>query len=89
MFYPRRLWEILSSYLPFGWYWLRMQLWRNRIENDPRAKEYADLALTPVVEAEDEELELFAETVGGEAAVAKAKAQVAARQRHAAQVVAG
>ena len=88
VFYPRRLWEILSSYLPFGWYWLRMQLLRKRIENDPRAKEYTDLALTPVVEAEDEALELFAETGGGEAAVAKAKAQVAARQHHAARVAA-
>ena len=89
VFYPRRLWEILSSYLPFGWYWLRMQLLRKRIQNDPRAKEYTDLALTPVVEAEDEELELFAETDGGEAAVAKAKAQVAARRHHAARVAAG
>ena len=37
---------------------------------------------------EAEELDLFAETGGGEAAVAKAKAQVAARQRHAAQAAA-
>ena len=88
VFYPRRLWEMLSAYLPFGWYWLRMHLLRKRIQNDPRAKEYTDLALTPVVEAEDEELELFAETGGGEAAVAKAKAQVAAHRRHAAQVAA-
>ncbi|MCH7778841.1 MAG: radical SAM protein, partial [Gemmatimonadetes bacterium] len=88
VFYPRRLWEILSTYLPFGWYWLRMQLLRKRIQNDPRAKEYTDLALTPVVEAEDEELELFAETGGGEAAVAKAKAKAAARRRHAARAAA-
>ena len=86
VFYPRRLWETLSTYLPFGWHWLRMQMLRKRIQNDPRAKEYTDLALTPVVESE--ELELFAETGGGEAAVAKAKAQVAARQRHAAQAAA-
>ena len=89
VFYPRRLWEILSSYLPFGWYWLRMQLLRKQIQNDPRAKEYTDLALTPVGEAEDEELELFAETGGGEAAVAKAKAQVAARRHRTAPVAAG
>ena len=88
VFYPRRLWEILSTYLPFGWYWLRMQLLRKRVQNDPRVKEYTDLALTPVVEAEDEELELFAETGGGEAAVAKAKAKVAARRRHAARAAA-
>ena len=88
VFYPRRLWEILSAYLPFGWYWLRMQLLRKRIQNDPRAKEYTDLAITPVVEAEAEELELFAETGGGKAAVAKAKAKAAARRRHAARAAA-
>ncbi len=86
VFYPRRVWEILSSYLPFGWYWLRLQLLRNRIQRDPRAKEYTDLALTPVVEAEDEELELFTETGGGEAAVAKTKGQIAARRDHAARI---
>ena len=85
VFYPRRLWEILSTYLPFGWYWLRLQLLRKRIQNDPRAGEYTDLALTPVVE--DEELEMFAETGGGEAAVAKNKARIAARRHHAARVV--
>ncbi len=88
VFYPRRLWETLSTYLPFGWYWLRMQLLRKRIQNDPRAKEYTDLAITPVVEAEAEELELFAETGGGKAAVAKAKAKAAARRRHAARAAA-
>ena len=88
VFYPRRLWEILSAYLPFAWYWLRMQLLRKRIQNDPRAKEYTDLAITPVVEAEAEELELFAETGGGKAAVAKAKAKAAARRRHAARAAA-
>jgi hypothetical protein len=41
-----------------------------------------------VVEAEDEELEMFAETGGGEAAVVKAKAQIAARRHHAARVAA-
>ncbi len=88
VFYPRRLWEILSTYLPFGYYWLRLQLLRKRVQNDPQAKNYTDLALTPVVEAEDEELEMFAETGGGEAAVAKSKAQVSARRHRATQAVA-
>ena len=82
VFYPRRLWEILSTYLPFGWYWLQMLRLRKRIANDPRARDYTDLALTPVVDANNEELEMFAATDGGQEAQAKAKARAAARERH-------
>jgi pyruvate-formate lyase-activating enzyme len=89
LFYPRRAWEVVSTYLPFAFYWLKMQRLRKRIERDPRAKDYSDLALTPVVDAEDERLELFSATGGGQAAVAKAKKQVAARLQHAAARGAG
>ena len=54
--------------------------------NDPKRHEYMDLALSPVVDEDMQNLALFAETSGGEAAVSKkrgedlARAKIAARQ---------
>ena len=58
--------------------WGRMHL---RIKHDPTARAYTDLALTPPSDNELEELDMFSQTQGGKAAVAratKAKARGAA-----------
>ena len=41
------------------------------MESDPRRYEYSDLAITPVTADEIDRLDLFHETAGGEAAVAR------------------
>jgi hypothetical protein len=46
LFYPRRLWEICSTYATAGTYYLWLQRLRQRIERDPRAASYTDLALS-------------------------------------------
>jgi hypothetical protein len=45
LFYPRRLWEIVSTYAALGWYYLWLQRLRRRIVRDPRAAGYTDAAL--------------------------------------------
>jgi hypothetical protein len=79
IFYPRRAWEILATYGPFLAYFLRLTRLRKEIKKDPTAKSYTDLALTPVIEAEEEHLEMFDHSDAAKAAVAKAKSQVSAR----------
>ena len=79
VFYPRRLWEIVSTYGPFALYALRMWLLCKRIKRDPATAGYTDLALSPVEEPEEEHLEMFEQSDAARAAVAKAKAQVAQR----------
>lgn len=44
----RRTWEIASTYAAFGWYWLKLERLRRRIEREPRGADYTDAALTPV-----------------------------------------
>jgi hypothetical protein len=44
-FYPRRLWEIGSTYAALGSYYLWLELLRRRIARDPRAGSYRDEAL--------------------------------------------
>ena len=48
---------------------------RMRVERDPAAKSYSDLAITPVVDAQEETLELFDLNEGSRAAVDKARRQ--------------
>ena len=42
-----------------------------KVERDPRRHEYSDIAITPVTAGEIETLDLFHETAGGEAFLAK------------------
>ena len=71
IFYPRYALETAGK----AWRYWRM--YRNaarivrKVENDPRRHEYNDLAITPVTADETETLDLFHETAGGEAFLAK------------------
>ena len=78
-FYPRYAWEILSKtvgLLAIGRTYDRI---RRRVEADPAGADYRDLALTPVTEAEIDDLEIFRATESARQAVAKAKRQRALR----------
>jgi hypothetical protein len=46
IFYPRRLWEICSTYAAAGSFYLWLQRLRKRIERDPHAASYTDQALS-------------------------------------------
>jgi hypothetical protein len=48
IFYPRRLWELCSTYAAAGSYYLWIQRLRKRVENSPNAASYTDQALTRV-----------------------------------------
>ncbi|MGQ0635674.1 MAG: B12-binding domain-containing radical SAM protein [Planctomycetaceae bacterium] len=64
VFYPRRAWEILSTYARGGLFYLNLQRVRRRILSDARAKDYTDLALSTdhVAENEPSPLEAVAAT---------------------------
>ena len=73
VFYPLRAFEILRTYVPAAWFFWRLHRIRKRVQRDPNATSYIDLALDPVVEENDERLELFEVTDAARSAVAKAK----------------
>ncbi len=59
VFYPRRVWEVVRTYVPILWLvWKALRL-RKRILRDPQMKEYTDRALTPVDACEDGALPLL------------------------------
>lgn len=84
VFYPRRVCEALSTYIPFAGFAIALWIKCQRVKRDPASKHYTDLALTPVTDhGEDESLEMFAHTDAAQAAVAKAQKEAAAREKHA------
>jgi radical SAM superfamily enzyme YgiQ (UPF0313 family) len=78
VFYPRRLWEIASTYVPGLLYFYRLTRLRRRLQADDSLRNYTDTALTPVDDGDDENLEMFAVTDAARSAVAKNRRREAA-----------
>jgi len=74
-FWVRYINDVVSFGAIFGFWWcrLRYQLWK--IERDPKRFEYRDSALKPVGGKDTQELDLFTQTSGGMAEVAKMEKQ--------------
>jgi radical SAM superfamily enzyme YgiQ (UPF0313 family) len=58
IFYPREGWEFLSKTVRWALLLWKLDRLRNRIKADPHRREYKDLAITPVVDEENEPLTL-------------------------------
>ncbi|MBS0559774.1 MAG: radical SAM protein [Proteobacteria bacterium] len=70
LFWPAFIGESVVKYARTIAVYLRVQRWRKAIERDPKAKEYMDLALTPVTDEEEDTLDLLTKTAGAAASVA-------------------
>ena len=80
LFYPQFAWESVVKYTRFGLYALKLHRMRKRLEKDPAAKSYKDLATVPVVDAENEHLAMFELNASSRAAVDKARRQTHERR---------
>ncbi|MGE0503037.1 MAG: radical SAM protein [Rhizobiaceae bacterium] len=69
MFWPRFVWETVAKNGALLGMIVSMSWTAWRISRDPASKTYTDRALTPVIEDEEETLDLFTKTTGGTAAV--------------------
>src|SRR5262249_48158782 len=54
IFYPRRLWEIVTTHAAIGLYFLQLEKIRRRVARDARKSPYMDLALSPTKVIEEE-----------------------------------
>lgn len=59
VFYPKRLWEVLSTTMQWALLFWTFHRIRQPILNDPKKRQYMDLALTPVMDQEEEDLDLM------------------------------
>jgi radical SAM superfamily enzyme YgiQ (UPF0313 family) len=81
VFYPRYVGEVVVKHVRLARLIWRFGRVRRRLKRDPHARHYTDQALTPVVEAELDALELFTGSDAAKAAVGKARREDAARAR--------
>ena len=80
---------MISTQARFAAYFWRLQRLVWKVKRDPDRLAYRDLATAPVAEAgESEELEMFTQSEAAQAAVAKAKRETEARERHDARATA-
>jgi len=76
-FYPRLVWEFVSKHVRFAaMYWDYSRILR-RVKRDTTP--YTDLAMTPVRDAEYQELEMYSASQGAKIAVEKLRRRTAAR----------
>jgi radical SAM superfamily enzyme YgiQ (UPF0313 family) len=73
LFYPRRLGEILTTYIPGLLFQSKLHRLRKRLERDPAAKRYTDVAITPLEDLEQENLEMYQTNDAARSALAKVK----------------
>ena len=73
LFWPRFGWETFVKHVILTGAIGRLLIWQTAIIYGPGARNYMDLALTPVSDDEDETLDLLTKTTGGSAAVAHFK----------------
>lgn len=69
LFYPRRAWEILTTYSSIGLYYLSLQRARRRVLSDPLADGYTDASLAPVYLVDEDAPEADAHPTAARAAV--------------------
>lgn len=55
VFYPKRLWETVTTHLRAGLFYLGLIRARRRVMSDPHLKSYMDDSLRPVTEIPEEE----------------------------------
>lgn len=81
LFYPMWAFETAVKYYRFASYAWKIHRMRKRIQNDPAKRAYKDFAITPVVDAETEKLEMFELNESSKAAVEKARKQAEDRKK--------
>jgi hypothetical protein len=84
-FWPRFIWHTLRTHAISAHMLMRLLLWQRAITRDPEARNYTDLALTPVRDDDDVTLDLLTKTTGARAAIAhinKVNELIGASQPH-------
>jgi hypothetical protein len=80
IFYPTHAWRTASKYARFAAYALKGVRMRYRVQAEPDARAYSDLAIAPVIDAEEEALEMFSLNDSARLAVKKARSQAQRRK---------
>jgi len=78
VFYPRRIKEIFSTYVPALLFLWQLTRTRHRLEKDPANRHYRDIATTPLEDELTDKLALYEATDGARKAANRARLRAAA-----------
>ena len=81
IFYPTHVWRSALKYAGIAAYALKLARMRYRVQSDLGLSSYSDLAITPVIDAEAEVLEMFSLNDSARLAVEKARGQAQRRKQ--------
>jgi radical SAM superfamily enzyme YgiQ (UPF0313 family) len=81
LWYPKRLAEVISTYVPFIAYAIKLRIVCERVKREMRHKDYTDKSLENVIDAETEDLQMFELTSSAKQAVSRARKQVEVRRK--------
>ncbi len=81
LFWPQYIAASIVKYTKFALYIRKVHRMRKRVQADPASRSYTDLAITPVVDAETESLEMFELNDRSKEAVDRAKRHADARRQ--------
>jgi radical SAM superfamily enzyme YgiQ (UPF0313 family) len=74
VFYPKRVWQVLNTYIPLLLMLRNLRKVHDEVVADPATAHYMDVALTPVEGNDEDALELFTATEAARSSVAKTRA---------------
>jgi len=77
LFYPKYVFDVLRKHVAIARIVWRIGVVRRAIKRDPNARSYRDQALTPVTDADYDDLEMFNVTASARAAADKTKQRLA------------
>ena len=86
-FYPKYAWNLIDKHIQLGkviWKYRKIAI---QLKRDPEARNYRDLALTPVLDDDYDSYELFSNTDAAKSAVTKVRKPVAVRAEEAFKIV--
>jgi hypothetical protein len=78
VFYPKYVFDLVAKHIAIARVVWKMGAVRRAIKRDPDARKYMDEALTPVTDADLDDLEMFNVTTSARAAADKAKRHLTA-----------
>jgi len=86
VWYPKRFVEIISTYVPFLAYAIKLRITCELVKREMRHRTYMDTSLEKVIDAEEEDLQMFNLTASAKEAVSRARNHIEIRRKIKARV---
>lgn len=81
LWYPKRIMDVFSTYVPFAIYAIKLRIVCEMVKREMRNKTYMDKSLEKVMDAEEEDLQMFKLSASAQQAVSRARNHIEVRRK--------